>query len=58
MQELLTPGGANLGTGGLLFLEGMVDKMADTEEGMGCLTIVVRTAVVWGTCDEMFGSAN
>ena len=46
MQELLTPGGANFGTGGLLFLEGMVDKMADTEEGMGHLTIVVRTAVV------------
>jgi len=48
----------NFGTGGLLFLEGRVDKMADTDDGMGALTTVVRTVVVWGTWDEMFGSAN
>ena len=32
--------------------------MADTDDGMGALTTVVRTVVVWGTWDEMFGSAN
>ena len=51
-------GCVNFGTGGLLFLEGRVDKMADTDDGMGALTTVLRTVVVWGTWDEMFGSAN